>query len=154
MAHHSSILDKEHDELLEQLEDASRENNGLSKLFKEMHTKFLVHLDKENDTILPLLSYVKEVADGRVIGENQLYRTAGQKFIGDYDKMISEHRIMQDLIGKVTEQLKVHPNVQMSNLARALLEHIEIEEEFLYPAAKMAAKNIKLEQEASRIAVR
>ena len=154
MAHHSSILDKEHDELLEQLEDASRENNGLSKLFKEMHTKFLVHLDRENETILPLLSFVKETANGRVIEENQLYQTAGQKFIRDFDKMISEHRIMQELIGKVTEQLKAHPNVQLSNLARALSEHIEIEEEFLYPSAKLAARNIKLEQETSQVAVR
>lgn len=154
MVHQSSILDKEHAELLEQLEDASLKNNGVSELFKEMHSKFLVHLAKENETILPLLSYVKAVSDGKVIGEDQNYINAGEKFRKDYDKMVSEHRKMRDLIGKVEEKLKVHPNAQLSKLVGFLLEHIELEEEFLYPSARMAAKTIRLEHELKGMAVR
>jgi hemerythrin superfamily protein len=154
MAHHSSILDREHDEIIEQLEDASTGDNGTSRLFREMRSKFLTHLEKENETIIPLLSYVKETANGAGIGKNSIYITAGEKFNRESDTMVSEHRTMQNLVGNVMEQLKIHPDGKLSKLARILLEHIEFEEEFLYPSAKMAARTIKLEQETSRMTVR
>ena len=146
MGDHNSILDREHEEILAQLEEASAKNTETSKIFREMLAKFRHHLRKENDTIVPLLSYIKERTNGKAVEANEIHFSAEQKFNSNFGMMIKEHRIIQDLISKVQEQLKANPDEQSSNLSKTLLDHIELEEEFLYPAAKTAGEIIRLEQ--------
>jgi hemerythrin superfamily protein len=146
MSDHNNILGREHEEILEQLEEASAKNTATSKVFREMLGKFRHHLGEENDTIVPLLSYIKERTNGKAVETNGIYFSAEQKFNSNFDIMIKEHRIIQDLISKVQEQLKANPDEQSSNLSKTLLDHIELEEEFLYPAAKTAGEIMRLEK--------
>jgi len=60
--------------------------------------------------------------------------------------MIREHRIVQDLIHKAQDELREKPNKQSSNISEVLLHHIELEEEFLYPAAKAAGELVKIKE--------
>ncbi len=55
-----NILDEEHEELIEMLGEVASEQTEVGRLFSEVFRIFRHHLDKENQTVAPLLAYLKE----------------------------------------------------------------------------------------------
>lgn len=145
MIHQISTLDREHEEILEQLEDVSHTKSEVSNIFKEVLSKFRHHLEEENESIVPLLSYLKERAYRNRFEADLIFKRAGEKFGQNFEIMIREHRIVQNLLREAQEVLKNFPDERSLNITNELYHHIELEEEFLYPAGKAAIELIKLQ---------
>ena len=55
-----SFLDREHTEILETLQAASFTEGSTKRIFSEMLSIFSYHLDREEETVMPLLHYLSE----------------------------------------------------------------------------------------------
>ncbi len=135
MSDEKNILDEEHEELIETLGEVARKKTEAGKLFSEVLVIFSYHLDKENETVAPLLAYLKaRLGDYRDKDKDAL-NLARTKFEDSYPEMMQEHEKMAKLIRRAQDSLKENPDKLASDLAEHLLHHVELEEELLYPAA-------------------
>ena len=55
-----SFLDREHTEILETLQAASFTEGSTKRIFSEMLSIFSYHLDREEETVMPLLHYLSD----------------------------------------------------------------------------------------------
>jgi restriction endonuclease Mrr len=126
------------------MESASKGKTETSRIFAEILARFREHMGEENETIVPLLSYLKHRESGECQEDKKALTIARDKFNENYNVMIREHRIIQALVSKVEENLRTHPDELQSRLAEELLKHIELEEGFLYPAARASGEILSL----------
>lgn len=151
MSNRGDMLDVEHEEILDQLRQATLEKNRSAKKFEEILSNFKNHLEKENYTIVPLLNYNKGRTESKYQLAEVAYLDAAKRFDDSYESMVEEHRLIQRLIREVQSLLQIEGNKKLSNTCNKLLHHIDLEEEFLYPAAKAACENIRFHQQIQRV---
>lgn len=147
MAKSLDILEHEHEEILERLEKESNKGGETSRVFAEILSRFTRHLEEENETIVPLLHFIKRRSQGENLVQSLDYNEASNKFQRDFALMMKEHEIIQELIKKAQELSISTPDSESKEVCNELLHHIELEEEFLYPAARVAGELIRLERQ-------
>lgn len=141
------MLDEEHEELIETLGEVAREKTEVGRLFSEVLGIFRTHLNRENETIIPLLGYLKDRLGRYDAGAKEALTIARVKFEDSYSEMIREHEDMAKLIRSAQDLLKSTPDKLASDLAEHLLHHVELEEELLYPAAFASGDLVEYELE-------
>jgi iron-sulfur cluster repair protein YtfE (RIC family) len=149
MTEMEGFLDREHSELLEQMSEIAAGKGKVAELYGEILSIFSYHLDKEEETVIPLLAYLKSRSTARSeVGFHDL-ESASRKFIGDAEEMISEHREMAQIIEKVASAKESGSSQKAAEIGRSLLHHVELEEEILYPAAEAACELLALEKNST-----
>jgi hypothetical protein len=146
MAEKHNILDHEHELLLEELNEISQQNGRTGDICSEVLTLFREHLREENETIVPLLGYLKnslEKIDGKDI---PILRTASERFAYNFKRMLEEHREISLKLNLAIGELKLKPDEKALHLAHELIHHVEIEEQILYPAAFAAGDLLRFER--------
>lgn len=147
MADTKNILDEEHEELLEMLGEIARQKTEAGRLFSEVLRIFKYHLGRENETIAPLLAYLKGRLGGYKGKEKESLNHARTMFEDSYPAMMQEHEEMAKSIRLAQAFLKDNPDRLASDLAERLLHHVELEEELLYPAAFASGDLVEYELE-------
>ncbi len=140
------VLDKEHKELVERLEEASGKGTEAGRVFVDVLGIFRYHLEKENETIVPLLVFLKDRLDEKNQINTAELDEARHRFDDKYCEMIQEHRIMGNLLKKAETALITEEDERSSELIRELMHHVELEEELLYPAAKASGYILKVDE--------
>ncbi len=135
MADVKNILDEEHEELKEMLVEAAHKNTEAGRIFSEVFRIFRHHLDKENETVVPLLAYLKDRLGDFMVKDKEALNLARAKFVETYPEMMREHEEMAKLIRSSQDLLKNNTDRFSADLAEHILHHVELEEELLYPAA-------------------
>ena len=147
MAEKHNILDHEHELLLEELNEISQQNGRIGDIYSQVLHLFREHLGEENETIVPLLGYLKrrlEKIDGKDI---PILRTASERFADNFKRMmLEEHRQISKKLYLAIGELKLNPDEKVLHLAHELIHHVEIEEQILYPAAFAAGDLLRFER--------
>lgn len=144
MTERISFLDREHGEILEKLHHASDIEGETGSAFGDILKIFSYHLDREEATVVPLLRYLSErTFEERDIDFNEL-ENASMDFESQYDTMLEEHGRMVELMAGI--ERKSVGKREVSDLVEELKRHIEIEEEFMYPAAVGAMDLVEWEK--------
>ncbi len=142
-----SILDHEHEMLLEELDEVSRRNGRIGQLYSEVLGLFKPHLAEEKETIVPLLKYNKDRLEEFENKDVENLKQASARFESHFDRMISEHREISRKLNEILDELRTDPDEGALHLAHELIHHVELEEEILYPAAFAAGDLIEFERE-------
>ncbi len=144
MREKESFLDKEHTELLEKIQELSMREGDVGESFKAVMKIFSFHLDREEETVIPLLEYLRRRALKEPEPMHERISTASRGFQQEYGSMLSEHREIETLLEAAERSSSAKVN-EVLDLIRALRHHVEIEEEILYPAALAAGTLFNLE---------
>lgn len=147
MTEKHSILDHEHEMLLEELDEVSRRSGRIGQIYSEVLTLFRAHLAEENETIVPLLRYNKERLEEFENKDVENLKLASARFENHFDRMVGEHREISRKLNHVLDELKSSPDEGAKQLAQELIHHVELEEEILYPAAFAAGDLLEFERE-------
>ena len=142
-----SILDHEHEMLLEELDEVSRKEGRVGQLYSEVLGLFRPHLEEENVTIVPLLKYNRDRLEEFENRDIELLKLASARFENHFDRMVAEHREISRRLNLILDELKSNPDEGAEQLAQELIHHVELEEEILYPAAFAAGDLIEFERE-------
>lgn len=116
MANTRMILDGEHEELLEMLEEVSSNKTGTGNIFSGVLRIFMNHLKKESETVVPLLGYLKDRLDGVDRGKRIYLSQAGSRFQESYPVMMQEHAEMSNLIRMAQDSVKTKPDKSLPSL--------------------------------------
>ncbi len=145
MKEKESFLDKEHTELLEELQFAAESGGKLGETFSEILSLFSYHLDREEETVVPLLEYLSErTVEGNIADYAGLIQAA-EGFDEEYESMIKEHSDLNTLSTEA-ESMLTDDTAKFEQLIHKLRHHIALEEEVLYPAAIGAGDIIDYEK--------
>ena len=136
MADEKNILDEEHEELIEMLGEVARKKTETGRLFSEVLRIFRYHLDKENETVGPLLAYLRERLGEYMTKDKESLNHARTMFEDSYPAMMREHEEMAKLfkiLGNVpTKRTDDEKRELFSDLLELLTEHNSYEESFIY----------------------
>lgn len=136
----------EHEKLLEDLDDLSRTSGKVGEIYSDVLVLFRAHLERENETVLPLLGYLKSRLKGFNVESMEPLRIASSKLEDHFDQMLIAHKEISRLLDLVSEELKAEPNDAAGCLAKGLRAHIALEEEVSYPAAFAASDLLDIEK--------
>lgn len=147
MTEKDNILDTEHEELLEGLGEVARRKDEVGRIFDEVLRLFRSHMDKENQTIVPLLGYLRERLGDFNNQELKSLRKAAADFETGYPGMLEEHLEISRLIKMAMDEIGEKPDKMPLHLSHELLHHVSLEEELLYPAAFASGDLLDFERE-------
>ncbi len=132
-------LKEEHEELMHNLRSIKLQGDA-GRLFRDMMHILEAHFQAEEETVMPLLGAVKDLAEETFPKQESQLVDAFTKLKGTYEKMLSEHSRIRDLANRMIEDKSAKKAV---SLLHDLLHHAAMEEEILYPTALLAGRLIK-----------
>ena len=150
MTQRESFLNEEHTELLNEISEMSAATGETGKLFSQLLNIFSGHLDREEETVLPLLRYLHDSVEGPAEASDGLFK-AGKDFRVEYETMENEHKAM-DKIMNVIESSGAAGKVM--ELIWHIRHHVTLESEIIYPAAMAAANMVISSQGNGRVSIR
>ena len=139
-----SFLDREHTEILEALQAAYLTEGSTKRIFSEMLSIFSYQLDREEETVMPLLHYLSERVTENHVLDYPLLRLQAHEFSTEFDNMLSEHQKLSELAYLAGNLISSDSGEEIEQLGR-LKHHMLTEEEILYPAAKGAVELLEHE---------
>jgi hypothetical protein len=135
----------EHIELREQLYALTKEDNDLGAAARAVMELFYMHATKEEERVLPALEALPQLAEGKIPDSmTSLKEIAADLKGGLYEELHEDHRALLLALSKISDiALILGRNDQVKFVERFNL-HAQMEEEILYPAARVAAEYCQL----------
>lgn len=139
-------MKEEHTRLLVDLQTMSVGRTSLNAVFEEILRVFEYHLDREEETTLPLLAFLEQRSTfGSFQKMNpEILKSAWDLFKNEVKTMLTEHRDILRLIEKAEELPGFSQNAYARDVSEAIRNHIRLEEKILYPAAMAAGELLEL----------
>lgn len=142
-----SFLETEHQELLEEIVNASKQRSESADIFGRVLKIYRKHLDQEKVTVFPLLIYLRDRLRSNSVIEKSTLLEARDRFENFHEEMQMEHTEMSDLLKRILKTELHAQNSKAKSLAERILCHVEMEEEVIYPAAFASGDLIEWERE-------
>ena len=128
-------LRSEHSHLLEKINDLAQRESGSSKIFKELRELSYLHVEREQETIIPLLRYLKLRLDGKTEKYPPNPLELRNRMILGYGALIEDHVHIMNLLEEAFHETY---QVEVTEFVKNIAHHIALEEQVLYPAAMVA----------------
>jgi hypothetical protein len=138
-----SPLRQEHDELHEQLRQATQAGGDVgaaaTALARLMHPHFL----KEDAFALPPLGLLPLLAQGTVTAEMAGVLQLTDRLEAELPAMLAEHRAIAAALGRVIEAARKAGDRAIVEFAENLSLHAQTEEQVMYPAALLVGRFVR-----------
>ncbi|MCL6090226.1 MAG: hemerythrin domain-containing protein [Candidatus Thermoplasmatota archaeon] len=137
-------LRSEHSYLLEKINDLAQREAGSSKIFIELRKLSYLHIEREQETIIPLLRYLKYRLDGKNKKYSPDLNEIRNKMILGYGELIEDHINIMNLLEEAFHETY---QVEVMEFVKNIAHHIALEEQIFYPAAMAAVDLIMIDAE-------
>lgn len=132
----------EHSELMTLLYTAEQESHDSSGIIKEVTNIFSGHADREEETMIPVLQFMKEWSSGNQDVNVSFLKVKAKEFEVEISTMIDEHAMILKLFDEIN--MKDEKNsCELNNLRSFMKRHSTIEEYYFYPIATYACNIIE-----------
>ena len=136
----------EHQELHEELEEATLEDGPIGEAAKAVNKVLQPHFEKEEEFALPPLGLLCLLSEGQAISEISKVLAMTNKIKAELDQMLKEH---QEIVAKLKDLIDAamkEDKLEYVRFAEKLTLHAQTEEEVLYPAAILIGEHLKIKQ--------
>jgi hypothetical protein len=137
----------EHEELHEDLEEATMESGSVGDAAKAVQEVLQPHFLKEEEFALPPLGLLSNLSNGQITLEMKDAIVMAERLRAELRQMLSEHREIVARLKTLTEAALKENKIEYVQFAEKLSLHAQTEEEVLYPAAILVGKYLKLQFE-------
>lgn len=135
-------ISAEHSELMVLLYTAEQESHDSSGIIREVTNIFSAHADREEETLIPVLQFMKEWYSGSKEVNVSFLKGKAKEFEVEKNTMINEHAIILKLFDEIN--IKDEKNsCELNNLRSFMKRHSTIEEYYFYPIATSACNIIE-----------
>ncbi len=133
--------ERAHQELVQLLVKVQHLSGKTGSLAEDLAKKLHVHMEKEENLVLPLLGLLPDLTSGKpsqssVKRASRLYLEMKK----EYSVMLNGHREITKLLSRLKKLGAEEGHLTAVRFAEALEQHAKEEEEILYPAALLAGK--------------
>jgi len=136
----------EHQELHEELEEATMESGPIGEAAKAVNKVLQPHFEKEEEFALPPLGLLCLLSEGQAISEISKVLAMTNKIKAELDQMLKEH---QEIVAKLKDLIDAamkEDKLEYVRFAEKLTLHAQTEEEVLYSAAILIGEHLKIKQ--------
>lgn len=137
----------EHEELHEDLEEATMESGSVGDAAKAVQEVLQPHFLKEEEFALPPLGLLSKLSNGQITSEMKDAIAMADRLKAELNQMLSEHREIVARLKALTEAALKENKLDYVQFAEKLTLHAQTEEEVLYPAAILVGEYLKLQSE-------
>jgi hypothetical protein len=137
----------EHEELHEDLEEATMESGSVGDAAKAVQEVLQPHFLKEEEFALPPLGLLSRLSDGKITLEMKDAMAMAERLRAELDQMLEEHREIVARLKTLTEAALKENKLDYVQFAEKLTLHAQTEEEVLYPATILVGKYLRLQFE-------
>ena len=137
----------EHEELHEDLEEATMESGSVGDAAKAVQEVLQPHFLKEEEFALPPLGLLSKLSNGQITPEMKDAIAMADRLRAELNQMLSEHREIVARLKTLTEAALKENKLEYVQFAEKLTLHAQTEEEVLYPAAILVGEYLKLQSE-------
>ncbi len=137
----------EHEELHEDLEEATMESGSVGDAAKAVLEVLQPHFLKEEEFALPPLGLLSKLSNGQITSEMKDAIAMADRLRAELNQMLSEHREIVARLKALTEAALKENKLEYVQFAEKLTLHAQTEEEVLYPAAILVGEYLKLQSE-------
>ena len=137
-------LKLEHDELHEQLRQATRETGDLGEAAKAVAKLMHPHFVKEEEYALPPLGLLPLLAKGTVTPDMGAVLLMTDKLKAELGQMLAEHESIVVALRNLADASKRAKMPEYAEFADKLILHAQSEEEVSYPTAILIGEYLKL----------
>ena len=137
----------EHDELHEDLEEATMEPGSVGDAAKAVQEVLQPHFLKEEEFELPPLGLLSKLSNGQITLEMKDAIPMADKLRTELRQMLSEHKEIVARLKTLTDAALKENKLDYVQFAEKLSLHAQTEEEVLYPAAILVGEYLKLQSE-------
>lgn len=133
----------EHEELHEDLEEATMESGSVGDAAKAVQEVLQPHFLKEEEFALPPLGLLSKLSNGQITLEMKDAITMAEILRAELNQMLSEHKEIVARLKILTEAAIKENKLDYVQFAEKLTLHAQTEEEVLYPAAILVGEYLK-----------
>lgn len=133
----------EHEELHEELVEATKSGGATGEAAKTVATALHSHFLKEEEYALPPLGLLLKLAQGEVTVEMKEVLAMTDRLKAELPEMLKEHEAIVAALEDLTNASIKENKMKYVRFAEKLKLHAETEEEVLYPAALLIGEYIK-----------
>jgi hypothetical protein len=137
----------EHEELHEDLEEATMEPGSVGDAAKAVQEVLQPHFLKEEEFALPPLGLLSKLSNGQITLEMKDAITMAEILRAELNQMLSEHKEIVARLKTLTEAALKENKLEYVQFAEKLTLHAQTEEEVLYPAAILVGEYLKMQFE-------
>lgn len=137
-------LKLEHEELHENLEEATMELGSVGEAAKAVQEILQPHFLKEEEFALPPLGLLSKLADDETTPEIGEAILMAKRLKSELPQMLKEHREIVALLKILTDAALKEDKLEYVQFAEKLTLHAQTEEEVLYPAAIIVGNYLKM----------
>jgi hypothetical protein len=137
----------EHEELHEDLEEATMESGSVGDAAKAVQEVLRPHFLKEEEFALLPLGLLSRLSNGQIKSEMKDAIAMADRLKAELNQMLSEHREIVARLKTLSEAALKENKIEYVQFAEKLTLHAQTEEEVLYPAAILVGEYLKLQSE-------
>jgi hypothetical protein len=137
----------EHEELHEDLEEATMESGSVGDAAKAVQEVLQPHFLKEEEFALPPLGLLSKLSSGQITLEMKDAIAMADRLRAELRQMLSEHREIVARLKILTEAALKENKLDSVQFTEKLTLHAQTEEEVLYPAAILVGEYLKMQFE-------
>ncbi|HEY8709223.1 MAG TPA: hemerythrin domain-containing protein [Burkholderiaceae bacterium] len=136
-------LKQEHEELHEQLRQATQVGGEVGELAKTLARLMHPHFLKEDQLALPPLGLLVALASGDATPEMAGVLTLTDQLEAELPAMLAEHQIIVAALQRLRDAAQRAGRTEIIDFAQQLMRHARTEEEVMYPAAILVGKFVR-----------
>jgi Hemerythrin HHE cation binding domain len=133
----------EHEELHEDLEEATLESGSIGDAAKAVEEVLQPHFLKEEEFALPPLGLLSQLSNGKITPEMKDTIAMVDRLRANLKQMVKEHREIVARLKMLTEAALKEDKLEYVQFAENLILHAQTEEEVFYPAAIFVGKYLE-----------
>ena len=136
----------EHQELHEELEEATLEDGPIGEAAKAVNRVLQPHFEKEEEFALPPLGVLPSLSSGQTLPEISKVLAMSNRLKAELAQMLEEHREIVAKLKNLVDAAIKEDKLEYVRFAEKLTLHAQTEEEVLYPAAILIGEYLKINQ--------
>jgi hypothetical protein len=139
-----TALRAEHEILKEQMAYALSRTGDVGKMAKELEAAMKPHMAREETEVMVILEAAEDLAAGHWPANAELLLERFLALEADLRMMWKEHDQIHTLVRKLRRVADIEGEEEIVRLCDALIQHADLEEQVLYPAAIIAGRYLRL----------
>jgi hypothetical protein len=137
-------LEFEHRELREQLDRAAAASGRTGEAAREVMKVLAPHIRLEREFAMPPLCAIAQIARGEITPDMARFIDKTDAFKAELPRMLDEHKLIVEALRSLMQAAAAEKQPGAAQFAQKMIQHAQLEEEILYPAAILVGEYLRL----------
>jgi hypothetical protein len=137
-------LEAEHRELRDALQKAAAAPGKTGEAAREVFKVLSPHILLEQEFAMPPLTQIARIARGEITPEMARFIDKTDAFKAELPRMLDEHKLIVAALRNLMQAAAAEKQPGAAQIAQKMIQHAQMEEEILYPAAILVGEYLRL----------